>query len=294
MRRFVVTSLAAIVLGTTAIPAVANAGDTLYQNCIPSYQGCPEQLEDIDQYAPHISRVMNYYLWSGGTAAAQDYIRQADANGQKVIVMIDDAWSRTQLGNHVDAVKNLAGTWGYYLGDVGHATPYPETIANHDNVSKHPRVYIDKHSKVGQARTKALAASGDVEKIGYECFPIWTMSAQGAIAKSNPPFDYMDECGDMAADAHDIGVRSRSVNGAFMVVQAFAFDDECAAEPDCAGPPPKRSGPYPTYSQQCKERDVVTPNAVQILWFGAFFMTNNNWHGRLDKISRAAVDPNCD
>jgi hypothetical protein len=129
MRRVVVTSLAAIILGLMALPAMAKAGDTLYQNCIPTYRGCPEQLEEIDRYAPHISRVVNYYLWDGGTKAAQHYIGQANANGQKVIVTIHADWTRAQVRNHLDAVKNLAGTWGYYLGDGGHATPYADTIA---------------------------------------------------------------------------------------------------------------------------------------------------------------------
>jgi hypothetical protein len=284
MRRLVVTTLAAIILGLTALPAVASAGDTLYQNCIPSYQGCPEQLEDIDHYAPNVSRVMNYYLWDGGTTAAQDYIHQANANGQKVIVPIDDAWNRTQVRDHVDAVKNHAGTWGYYLGDVGFATPYPGTIANHDDVSKHPRVYIDKKGKAGRARIEALAAAGDVEKIGFECYPVWTTGG----------LDTMAGCADKAADAHDIDVSYRSVTGAWMVLQAFAFTDECSSDPNCAGPPLQQTGPYPTYSQQCKMRDMSTPGATHIMWFDALFMTNNNWHGRLGNISRAAVDPNCD
>jgi hypothetical protein len=283
MRRLVVTTLGAMILGLMALPGAANAGDTLYQNCTPSFQFCQDQLEDIDQYAPHVSRVMNYYIWDGGTTAAQDYIDQANANGQKVIVRIPGDWNRTQVRDHVEAVKNHAGTWGYYIGELGSATPYSDTIANHDDVSAHPRVYIDKKGKTGRARIEALAAAGDVEKIGFECYPVWTTGG----------LDTMAGCAKKAADAHDIDVTYRGVTGAWMVLQAFAFNDECSADPGCAGPPLEQTGPYPTYSQQCRMRDAATPGAVQILWFGAFFMTNYNFAGRLDRISDAAVDPKC-
>jgi len=282
--RLVVTSLAALILAAMAVPAVANAGDTLYQHCIPSTTSCQNQLEDIDQYAPNVSRVMDYYLWDGGTAAAQDYIRQANANGQKVIVTIRGDWTRAQVRDHVDAVRNLAGTWGYYLGEFGGETPYSDAIANQDDVSKHPRVYIDGATKPGQARIEALAAAGDVEKIGFMCFPVWTTGGH----------DTMASCQHKAAVAQDINVTYSGVTGAWMVLQAFAFTDECSSDPNCAGPPLHQTGPYPTYSQQCKMRDMSTPGATHIMWFDALFMTNNNWHGRLGNISRAAVDPNCD
>jgi hypothetical protein len=153
-------------------------------------------------------------------------------------------------------------------------------------VNTHPRVYIDQATQKGRARIEALAAAGDVEKIGFECFPVWTTREHGG--------DTMADCGDKAAKAHDIDVAYRGVTGAWMVLQAFAFNDECSANPTCAGPPLHRTGPYPTYSQQCEMRDVATPGAVNFLWFGALFMANNNWHGRLGNISHAAVDPRCD
>jgi len=282
--RFVVTTLAAMSLGFVALPAVANAGDTLYQHCIPSYPACQKQLEDIDQFAPNVSRVMDYYLWGGGTAAAQDYIRQANANGQKVIVMIRGDWTRAQVRDHVDAVRNLAGTYGYYLGEFGGETPYPDAIANQDNVSKHPRVYIDGNGGLGISRIQDLAAAGDVEKIGFQCYPVWTKGRR----------DTMTTCANKAAQAHDIDVIYPGVTGAWMVLQAFSFTDECGSDPTCAGPPLEETGPYPTYSQQCKMRDRSTPDATHIMWFDALFMTNNNFHGRLGNISRAAADPNCD
>ena len=131
-------TLAAIGFGLMALPAVANAGDTLYQSCIPSLQSCQNQLEEIDQFAPNVSRVMDNYLWDGGTAAAQDYIDQANANGQKIIVPIRSEWTRAEVGDHVDAVKNHPGTWGYYLGDFGDYTPFPGAIAGRDNSHRKP------------------------------------------------------------------------------------------------------------------------------------------------------------
>jgi hypothetical protein len=282
--RFVLTTSAALILAAMALPAMANAGDTLYQYCDPSAQSCQGQLEEIDQYAPNVSRVMNYYLWDGGTAAAQDYIRQANANRQKVIVPINGDWTRAEVRDHVDAVKNHAGTWGYYLGNWGGATPYSDAIANHDDVSKHPRVYIDATGQLGISRIEALAAAGDVEKIGFQCFPVWTTGGH----------DTMTSCHHKAAVAHDIDVAFSGVTGAWMVLQAFAFTDECSSDPNCAGPPLQQTGPYPTYSQQCEMRDMSTPGATHIMWYTAAVMTNNNFHGRLGNISRAAADPNCD
>ena len=238
-RRFVVATLAAIGLGLMAFPALANAGDTLYQSCIPSYPACQKQLEDIDQFAQIVSRLMNNYLWDGGTAAAQDYIDQANANGQKVIVPIHGDWTRAEVGDHVDAVKNHAGTWGYYLGDFGNATPFPGAIANHDDVSKHPRVYIDANTQVGITRIENLAAAGSVEKIGFQCSPVWTKGGH----------DTMSSCANKAASAHDIDTTYRHVTGAWIVLQAFSFTDDCNSDPNCA-PTSKRTGPYPTYSQQ--------------------------------------------
>jgi len=166
----------------------------------------------------------------------------------------------------------------------GFAVAYPDAIANQDNVSKHPRVYIDGNGGLGISRIQDLAAAGDVEKIGFQCYPVWTKGRR----------DTMTTCANKAAQAHDIDVIYPGVTGAWMVLQAFSFTDECGSDPTCAGPPLEETGPYPTYSQQCKMRDRSTPDATHIMWFDALFMTNNNFHGRLGNISRAAADPNCD
>ena len=100
----------------------------------------------------------------------------------------------------------------------------------------------------------------------------------------------MSSCANKAASAHDIDTTYRHVTGAWIVLQAFSFTDDCNSDPTCVGP---RTGPYPTYFQQCQMRDASTPSASNIMWYTAFFMTKNNFHGRLGNISRAAADPNC-
>jgi hypothetical protein len=224
--------------------------------------------------------VLNYNLLGGSAEQLVAYAQQAQTLGMKVIWPMNNPafWNGTDVRRYfpnlartcvcsdnddfiqyvVNLVKNLPGTWGYYVGDEVSTAYHRQVEALADLIgrldSSHRRLYVAGADSASLGASLApFADTADV--LGADYYPIGTTQPIEAIA-------------DIATSVQAIA--SQHNKQMMMVLQAFSWAQypheewRCSPFPGCA--------PFPTKNEMQHMRDLVLrySHPQLILWYSYY------------------------
>jgi hypothetical protein len=277
----------------------------LFEDCAPSDGNarCLSRLRSMS--ASGFTLVINYSQFYGSAADQMEYARTASSLGMRVIWNFSEPafWDGTDLRTHfgdlgatcdcsdnpsflkylVGLLKDVPGTWGYYVGDEVAAKNHRRLRAFSDALARldpsHPRMLV----AIGDpslAITRAnLAPFADVaEIIGADYYPVGpgiSVEAVGKVARN------------VRSVARAAGRRS------MMVLQAFGWEDYPDQTSICS--PFPRCARYPTQSEMRRMRDLslAAAHPSLIMWYSFFDIARSNNPARhwRDLIKAAGTAP---
>lgn len=269
-------------------------GQGLYEGCPPSRgQMCLDRLKQMASGG--FTLVVNYDQMSANASQEIAYADQANVLGMKVIWNFSQHawWDGTNLVSYfpaltatcncsdntgftkyfVNLVKNLPGTWGYYVGDEISTSVHTQWKAFADLIKQtdpgHPRLLVLGSTSAYTNTNFPMFADGadvfvqDYYPISYHSqFPISGTAtvARGLLSITRR---YDKQLG-MVLQAHSLGEYSQ-------------YSTSCSPFPRCE--------PYPTFDQMHQMRDFVLQNSTPqlILWYSYFDILRSDnptqhWH----------------
>src|SRR5258708_870940 len=246
----------------------------------------------IDQMAAGGFKVLiNYGICYGHTSNMIAYINYAASKGMKVAVALHTVWTATNLATlfptmYVEAgspgataynafatyvvnqVKNLPGTWGYYLADEPYNTSHTVIKSMHD----------------------AIVAADNIKPILIICTSD-TSSGQGRIWNSST--NMYDACSVGGDDTYPIGLAAGSVTGftiGLMSADIQAFTPSKSIKSAIVLQGFNFSGIDPTLAdmQAMLHQALGHMTPQLILWFSYYYV----WGGPGGAYAPQAADPN--
>ena len=272
----------------------------LYEECPPADGArCLARLTQMASAGFEL--VLNYNLLDGPADKVVAYAQQAHTLGMKVIWPMNNPvfWNGTDVRRYfsdlartcacsdndgfiqylVNLVKNLPGTWGYYVGDEVPSAYRRQVEALADLIGRldpsHGRLYVAGADSISLGAPLApFADTADV--LGADYYPIGTTQSIEATAE-------------IATSVQAIA--SRHNKQSMMVLQAFSWaqypheESRCSPFPDCAS--------FPTKNDMQQMRDLVLrySHPQLILWYSYYdiFRSDNPIAHWTDLV--AAADP---
>lgn len=193
---------------SSASPVPPQDGEGIYESCLPGNPSCNTNLDVME--AGGFSLVINYSQFGDPTRPSTNptmsdelnYAAHAAQDHMKVIWSLKDWWSRESSlnGNEllltyphiaqtcgcsnnagfiqyfINAVKNLPGTWGYYIADEATTSNYTQVKVNladlvHATDPNKPRLYVAGSS--GPYMNSAVNMYANIsEVIAQDYYPI--------------------------------------------------------------------------------------------------------------------------
>lgn len=273
----------------TITPAATNGAlrnQGVYESCAPSSgQMCLDRLQQIARGGFRL--VINYSQMGGSASQELAYARQANNLGMKVIWNLSEHvwWNGTDLLNYfpglaatcdcsdnqsfiryfITLIKDLPGTWGYYVGDevgpMDHDAVKAFADLVHEIDTHHPRLFIscaqcDRNASEHPYIASLLPMADVADVLGSDWYPVGT------------GVDDIQDTGRVASAVQQVADQNKKQSA--MVLQAFNWVaypksyHSCMPYPDCM--------PYPTTEQMQQMLDL-TIGASQpeiILWYSYY------------------------
>jgi hypothetical protein len=260
-------------------------GQGLYENCAPA-SSATVCLDHLQQMAGGgFKLVVNYSQFYGTADQEVAYADEAHTLGMKVIWGMSDPafWNGTDLRSYftnlsstcscsdnagfiryvVSLVKDLPGTWGYYIGDEVDPSNHAQVKALSDLIQQvdptHPRLFIGaaEFSSVVAPRIAPFSDTADV--LGVDNYPVGRPDIPNGV----------NNIGGIAQAVQSVvdPINEQSA----IVLQAFSIAEyqqqssaSCSPYPSCL--------PFPTREQMRTMLDLVLQNAHPrlVLWYSYF------------------------
>ncbi len=283
-------------LGSTATPTVtggANApsdGQGVYESCLPGDAACLAHLNIMASKG--FKLVLNYsQLWASDTQEIA-YADRAQALGMKVIWAMNDPAFRngTDLRSYysglastcncsdnagfiryvVNLVKDLPGTWGYYIGDEVDSSNQAQVKAFSDLVHQadlfHPRLFIGSSALPAGVSSVLSPFADTADVLGLDYYPVGRTDIPNALRTDIP--NAVNATAQIAKGMQ--AVDDQTDKQSAMVLQAISlgeypqFSYTCRPYPSCV--------PYPTVDQMNLMYNLTMQNAHPrlVLWYSYF------------------------
>lgn len=257
-------------------------GQGLYDACLPSDATC---LSHLDQMASAgFKLVVNYSQLYASDNDQIAYANHAASLGMKVIWAMNDPafWNGTSLKNNytalaatcncsdnagftayfVNLVKNLPGTWGYYVGDEVDPSNSTAVKVFTDLVKQtdpnHPRLFITDPSFASQTDSMISPFANTADVLGVDYYPVGRTDIPNGVNAT------ADIANSMQVADNKYGKQSAMVLQAHWLGLYSGFNYLCSPFPSCV--------PYPTQDQMILMKDLTLQNAHPqlILWYSYF------------------------
>jgi hypothetical protein len=271
----------------------------VYEQCGPASSGESVCLGRLDQIrAAGFDVVLNYTLWYASADQLKSYIDHAHALGMQVIIPLNyKAWRDgvTDLkaayrylaptcgcndnagfsSYAIGLVKDLPGTWGYYIGDENDAgstnlvRSLGERVKALDPVR--PHLYIA-FANQAQSTTNLAPYASVADLVGVDYYPIGTRDTPSGLSP-------------IATDAQRMATGAGKQTA--VVLQAFNWNQY-------AGFSSPETARWPTGGEMRQLRDIVMANSDPnlILWYSYNdIMRSDDPAGHLGDLRNAAFAP---
>jgi hypothetical protein len=289
-------------------PILPPDGQGLYENCAPlnTERACLNHLRQMA--AGGFKLVVNYSQFYGTADEEVAYATEANTLGMKVIWGMSDPafWNGTNLRSYfsnlassckcrnntgfiryvVGLVKDLPGTWGYYIGDEVDLSNHERVKAFSDLVRQvdptHPRLFIGAAEVPSVVAPRIAPFLDTADVLGVDYYPVGRpdipngINAAGAIARATQAVD------------------GREDRQSVVVLQAFSISEYARGSVSCSPYPSCKQ--FPTREQMRTMLDLILQNAHPrlVLWYSYFdiMRSDNPTQHWADLIAAAGVaDP---